>query len=78
MEYDYEAIDEATLALMFLTRTHGDAATWKGYDWDTTNRLHEKGLLGNPTTKNKSIPLTIEGQAKCEELFKKLFVKEAE
>lgn len=78
MEYDYEAIDEATLALMYLTSAHGGSATWKGYDWDTTNRLHEKGLLGNPATRNKSIPLTPEGQARCEELFKKLFVRKAE
>lgn len=44
MEFDTDAVDDATLALMFLTLAHGGNATWKGYDWDTIDRLYEKGV----------------------------------
>jgi Mn-dependent DtxR family transcriptional regulator len=35
--------------------------------------LHEKGYVGNPVSKNKSVELTKEGRAKAKELFWKLF-----
>jgi hypothetical protein len=77
MDIDTDKIDEAVLALLYLTRC-GDkfgAAAWKSHDWDALNRLHEKGYIGNPVNKNKSVPLTEEGKAKAEELFWKLFGK---
>jgi uncharacterized protein DUF6429 len=73
MEYDTDAIDDATLALMYLTMTHKNTATWKGYDWETTDRLHEKGFLENPATRNKSIGFTEEGRKRCEQLFHEMF-----
>jgi hypothetical protein len=78
MEIDTDKIDEAVLALLHLTKCgnqYGQAA-WKGHDWDALNRLHEKGYLGNPKNKNKSVGMTAEGDAKSEELFWKLFGKE--
>ena len=45
------------------------------YTWDALNRLHEKGYLGDPVSKAKSVRLTDEGRAKAEELFRKLFGK---
>ena len=75
MEFDTDAVDDATLALMFLTLAHGGTASWKGYDWDTTDRLYEKGYLENPRSKSKSIPLTEEGRARCERLFHEMFDK---
>lgn len=30
-------------------------------DWDAVNRLHEKGYIGNPKSKAKSVVLTEEG-----------------
>ena len=77
MEIDTDKIDDAVLALLYLTRCDDKfrAASWKGHDWDALNRLHEKGYLGNPVSKNKSVAFTEEGMAKAEELFWKLFGK---
>jgi hypothetical protein len=77
MDVDTDKIDEAVLALLHLTRFDEGfgAAAWKGHDWDALKRLHEKGYIGNPVNKNKSVPLTEEGKARAEELFWKLFGK---
>ena len=77
MEIDTDKIDEAVLALLYLTRC-GDkfgAAAWKGHDWEALSRLHEKGYIDNPVSKNKSVGITEEGMAKAEELFWKHFGK---
>ena len=42
-------------------------------DWDVMNRLHEKGYIGNPKSKAKSVPLTAEGARLSETLIKKHF-----
>jgi hypothetical protein len=81
MNYNEEKIDEYTLALLYLVtheRHEGlGARAWKGFDWDTLNRLHEKGYITNPIGKAKSVGMTEESFRKAEELFKKHFVKEA-
>lgn len=43
MEIDTEKIDEAVLALLYLT-LHDDVRAWKSVDWDAMNRLYAKGL----------------------------------
>lgn len=77
MEYDEEKVDEFTLALLYLVvhdRQEGfGARVWKGFDWDTMNRLHEKGLITNPVGKAKSVGMTEEGFEMSESLFKKFF-----
>jgi hypothetical protein len=67
-------IDEAVLALLFLTFCGGDRA-WKGHDWDALSRLHEKGMIHDPVGKAKSVALTPEGVQRCEQLFKEMFVR---
>ena len=42
---------------------HGQVRAWKTFDWDAMNRLHELGLIGDPKSKAKSVPLTAEGLA---------------
>jgi len=42
-------------------------------DWEAMNRLHEKGYIGNPKSKAKSVILTQKGAQLSEELFKKHF-----
>jgi hypothetical protein len=78
VEYDEDKVDECTLALLYLVthdRQEGcGARAWKGFDWDTMNRLHEKGLISNPISKAKSVAMSEEGFNKAEELFKKHFV----
>ena len=75
MDFDTEKIDEAVLALLYLT-LHDDRA-WKRDTWkrDTMSRLHEKGFISNPVGKAKSVRLTDEGLRESERLFTKLFVK---
>jgi len=53
MDFDTEKIDEAVLALLYLT-LHDDRA-WKSFDWDAMSRLREKGFISNPVRKAKSV-----------------------
>ena len=45
------------------------------FDWDTMNRLYEKGYITNPVGKAKSVGLTEEGFLKARELFEQRFTK---
>jgi len=74
MQIDTSKIDDAALALMYLT-LHDNCRAWKQIDWDITNRLHDKGLIDNPIGKAKSVGLTEEGLKQAELLFEKLFTK---
>ena len=76
IDYDADKIDDAVLALLILTVHQEDefgARAWKGHDWETLNRLHEKGFISDPVSKAKSVVVTPEGLAKGRELFAKLF-----
>lgn len=75
MKYDKEKVDQVTLALMWLVTEsgkHGSRA-WKGFDWDTLDRLHEKGLISDPKRKAKSVTLSEEAAELSESLFSRLF-----
>jgi hypothetical protein len=74
MEIDTDKVDEAVLALLYLT-LHDGARAWKNFDWDTLNRLHAKGFISNPVSKAKSVILTDEGLRASKRLFAKLFAK---
>ena len=76
-EYSKDKVDDATLALLYLVMWDEQfgARAWKGFDWDTMDRLFEKGYIANPKGKAKSIAVTEDGRARAEELFKKLFVE---
>jgi hypothetical protein len=81
MEYDKDKVDDMVLALLWLT-TFGEKRAgqialraWKGHDWDALNRLHEKGLIGDPVGKAKSVFVTEEGAKRSEELFRQFFGK---
>jgi hypothetical protein len=77
MNYDKDKIDEYTLALLFLVtheRHEGSGArAWKGFDWDTLNRLQEKGYVSNPVGKTKSVAMSEEGFLQAKELFERHF-----
>lgn len=78
MEYDRDKVDEVTLALLYLVmhdENEYGARAWKGFDWDTMNRLHDKAFIGNPVSKAKSVTMTPEGCKKAKELFEKYFVQ---
>jgi Domain of unknown function (DUF6429) len=42
--------------------------------WDALNRLYERGLIGDPVNKAKSVVLTDEGLRESERLFNQYFV----
>jgi uncharacterized protein DUF6429 len=77
MEYDETKLDEVVLALLhFNTHTdHGVTRAWKGFDWDSLDRLHAQGLISDPKSKAKSVVLTEEGARRAVELFRRYFGK---
>jgi len=74
MEIDTGKIDDAVLALLWLT-LHDENRAWKGFDWESLRRLHEKGLIENPVSKTKSVVLSDEGLKRAETLFQTLFAR---
>jgi hypothetical protein len=75
MNYNVEKVDEVVLALLYLN-FFGESdhkRTWKGHDWDVLSRLHEKGIIGDPKSKSKSVAFSDEGFEKSKNLFKKYF-----
>ena len=75
MNYDRKKVDDAVLALLHLTTFEDDSGfrTWKGYDWDVMNRLHEEGYIANPKSKIRSVELTEEGRKRSSGLFETHF-----
>lgn len=73
MEIDKNKIDDAILALLYLTLDR-DGGAWKGFDWSAMSRLHEKGFIGDPVNKAKSVWLTDKGIARSEQLFREMFM----
>ncbi|WP_181196598.1 DUF6429 family protein [Paraburkholderia sp. BL25I1N1] len=73
MNIDTAAIDDAVLALLYLT-VHDHNRAWKSMDWDALSRLHDRGFIGDPVNKAKSVILTEEGLREAERLFKQHFV----
>jgi hypothetical protein len=74
MSLNTDKIDDAALALLYLTLHDGDRA-WKGFDWDVLGRLHEKGMIDDPVGKVKSVVFTPQGQERAKELFETMFKK---
>jgi hypothetical protein len=75
MDYDRDKIDEMTLALLWLTTFKDPVGlrAWKGQDWETMERLHEKGYISDPKSKAKSVVMSEEGERCSRELFSKHF-----
>lgn len=73
--FDPEKIDDAVLAMLFLTQA-GEGRSWKSLDWDALDRLHAKGYISNPVGKAKSVVVTQEGMARAKALAEALFGKD--
>jgi hypothetical protein len=74
-EFDRDKVGDATLALLCLTM-HGDECgtrAWKGFDWDTLDRLFEKGFIGNPKSEAKPVVVTEEGVERANRHFEQMF-----
>lgn len=72
MEYDPKRIEEAVLALL-ATFSFDGGRSWKGYDFEVMNALHQQGLIDEPRGKNKSVWLTAEGLEKGTAIAERLF-----
>ncbi|HCU35692.1 MAG TPA: hypothetical protein DGT21_09600 [Armatimonadetes bacterium] len=82
MEWDTDKIDEMALAVMFFSmfdeKLFDDtyyARMWKGLSWAITDRMHEKGWIADPRSKNKSVVVSEEGRKLAEELAVKYFAR---
>lgn len=81
-EIDPDLIDEAVLALLYLSlhRENGPIPVWrawKSFDWETLGRLHDKDLILDPVGKARSVVMTEEGQRRGDEAFHRLFARRA-
>ncbi|HEF4758631.1 TPA: hypothetical protein SAN82_001035 [Pseudomonas putida] len=72
MEYDDQLIEDAVLALL-AAFSSDSGNTWKGFDFEVMNRLHEHGFISNPVNRNKSIWLTEEGLERGRRIADQLF-----
>ena len=80
MEFDQDKVDEMTLALLYMVM-HGrqegyGVRAWKSFDWDTMDRLHQKGWITDPKKKAKSVGVTEDGFQKAKAAFLKHFGRE--
>ena len=73
MALDMDRINDTVRALLYPT-LHDECRAWKGFDWDVLNRLYERGLIGDPVNKTKSVIFTEEGLRESERLFEHYFV----
>jgi Domain of unknown function (DUF6429) len=75
MRYDETKIDEAVLAVLYLTawEEHSLTRAWKGIDWDVSNRLYQRGLIDDPKNQNKSVVFSDEGLALARASAERLF-----
>ena len=72
MTLDTEKVDRAVLALLYLG-LHDGIRAWKGFDWESMNRLHEKGFISDPRGKTKSVVFTDDGLLEARRLLEELF-----
>jgi hypothetical protein len=81
---DWDKVDDAALALLHLGRMymskfeaqHQLERTWKGFDFEVMNRLHDKGYIDNPVGKAKSVAFTDAGRRRSADLFKAWFERD--
>lgn len=76
MRFDQEKIDEAVMAVVYLTAfTHrGSTRAWKAVAWDVMNRLHLKGIIEDSQAHATSVRFTAAGVKRAEAAAAKLFV----
>lgn len=70
-DLDTDKIDDAVLALLMLGASGSKA--WKGIDAAALDRLHAKGLIGDPYGRTPTIELSDEGLSRAKRLVVELF-----
>lgn len=71
MKLNRQKVEDAVLAVLWLT-LHDEGLAWKTIDWDTMDRLHQKGYFSNPAHRAKSVVFTEEGLAAAARVAEKL------
>lgn len=74
MNLDVRRIDDAVLAVLWLTLHDGNRA-WKTLDWEAMNRLHALGLISDPVGNAKSIVFTPQGLERAQDTAQQLFAE---
>ena len=72
MAIDTDRIDDAVLALLYLT-LHDQHQASKGVDGAALGRLHEKGMIESPDASPESVTFTPDGLQRSKELLEQLF-----
>ncbi|MGH8214950.1 MAG: DUF6429 family protein [Rhodanobacteraceae bacterium] len=72
---DNDRVDYIILALLWANsfKEPGGHRAWKSLDWDALDRLHERGLIGNPRSRAHSVTLSDEAFQHGGELFQQWF-----
>jgi hypothetical protein len=72
---DKDKIADAAIALLSISMSedHGLYRAWKGLDWGVLDDLHERGWIGDPKSKAKSVVITEEGRRRALEATARLF-----
>lgn len=73
--YDERRVQDTVLALMHLNAHEEQFGwrAWKSFPWEATDGLYERGLIGDPRSKAKSVVLTDGGAELAEQLFREMF-----
>ncbi len=74
MGFDERKVDEAVLALLYLTLHEGNRA-WKTIDFAAFDRLQEQGFLSGAVSRAKSVVLMEKGLRAAQQLAAKHFAK---
>lgn len=74
-QYNQGKLDEIALALIHLNMMETGSA-WKSIPWSATDRLHDRGYIFHPGSKETTFTLTDKGRIRAEELFRKHFTDE--
>jgi hypothetical protein len=74
VDFDERKIDEAVLALLYLTLHDGNRA-WKNIDFAALDRLQEQDFLSGTVTRAKSVVFTEKGLRAAELQAAKQFAK---
>ena len=59
----------------FQFKDEGIVRTWKGYDFETMERLAANGFIVNPKGKSRAVGLTAKGIEFTKKLFMKHFLR---
>jgi len=73
-EFDRDKIDAVAMALLYLN-VHQPSANraWKSIQWETLDRLYQKGWIDDPKNSARSVFLTEEGLHQSEQEFWRYF-----